>query len=303
MARMVMCLFGGCTINRPIGGNKPLRTEKEVLAQFDKWAQGNDLIRAAILTSSRVNPERETDFLSDYDIELYVADLAPFQKDDQWLNAFGPIMVRWPFRPRSTGKEGGITRLILFKDGVRIDFQISDQKTIEPDAYDDGYRVLIDKDKLTAGISKPTFSKHLISKPSREEYDTLVQEFWWNATYVPKHLWRDELPFAASSAQGIRDEYLRTIIEWYIGLQNNWSVNTGLCGRWFKRYLDKETWAEYTSTFAGADIEENWKAFFMAVALFRKLAKIVGSSLGYEYPAQLDKEMTDYYSHIRVQRR
>ena len=280
-----------------------MRTEKEVLAQFDRWVQGNDLIRAAILTSSRVNPERETDFLSDYDIALYVADLEPFRKDDQWLGAFGPIMVRWPHKPRPMPGETAITRLVLFRDGVRIDFGITDESEIAPDAYDDGYRVLLDKDNLTAGLSKPTFSKYLISKPSREEYDTLVQEFWWNATYVPKHLWRDELPFAASAGQGIRDEYLQTIIDWYIGLQHNWSVNTGLCGRWFKRYLDKETWAEYTSTFAGADIEENWKAFFMAVALFRKLAKIVGSSLGYEYPAQLDREMTDYYSRVRATKR
>ena len=68
-----------------------MRTEEEVLAQFDEWAQGNDLIRAAVLTSSRVAPERATDFLSDYDIELYVADIGPFQIDDEWLSAFGPI--------------------------------------------------------------------------------------------------------------------------------------------------------------------------------------------------------------------
>ena len=278
-----------------------LRTEKEVLTQFCMWAQKNDLIRAAILTSSRVSPEREADFLSDYDMELYVADLEPFRKDDQWLNAFGPIMARWPLRPRSTFSEEWITRLVLFRDGVRIDFQISDQKIIKPDAYENGYRILLDKDNLTAGLKAPTFSKYFIRKPSREEYDTLVHEFWWDAAYVPKYLWRDELPFAASMmGQAVRDKYLRTIIEWFIGLHHDWTVNTGLCGRWFKRYLDAETWSEFTSTFAGADIEENWQAFFKAVALFRKLARIVGGNLGYDYPVQLDQEMTDYYSRIRT---
>ena len=171
-----------------------MRTEEEVLKQFNMWAQKNNLVRAAVLTSSRVSPEREKDFLSDYDIELYVANLELFRKDDQWLNTFGPIMVRWPFRPRSTFSEEWITRLVLFKDGVRIDFQISDQKIIKLDAYEDGYKVLLDKDNLTAGLREPTFSKYFIRKPSREEYDTLVHEFWWNAIYVPKYLWRDELP-------------------------------------------------------------------------------------------------------------
>lgn len=281
-----------------------MRTEEEVLSQFDEWAQGNDLIRAAVLTSSRVDPEGTTDFLSDYDIELYVADIGPFQKGDEWLSIFGPIMVRWPFRPRSTFDDQWITRLVLFKDGVRIDFQITEQTSIEPNAYDNGYRVLLDKDNLTAGLNTPTFSKYTIKRPSREEYDTVVHEFWWNAMYIPKYLWREELPFAKSVlGQTIRDKYLRTVIEWFIGLQHDWSVNTGVCGRFFKRYLDDETWTEFESTYTGAGIEESWQAFFEVISLFRKLGKTVGSSLGYNYPTQLDQEMTDYYSKIRNTRR
>ena len=284
----------------PEQGERPLRTEEEVLTQLSDWARGNDVVRAAILTSSRANPERETDFLSDYDIVLYVAGLEPFRRDDEWLSAFGPIMVRWPFRPRSTFEEGWITRLVLFKDGVRIDFQITDQMEIPADAHDDDYRVLIDKDNLTTGLTAPTHTVNLVKKPSREEYDTLVHEFWWNATYVPKYLWRDELPFAASMlGQAVRDQYLHTVIEWFIGLQHDWSVNTGVRGCKFKRYLDDQTWSDYTSTFARADLEENWQAFLNAIALFRRLARAVGDRLGYEYPEQLDREMNAYYSRIR----
>lgn len=277
-----------------------MRTEEQVLAQFDAWARGNALVRAAVLTGSRADPERKTDFLSDYDIELYVTDLRPFRRDDEWLSAFGPVMVRWPFRPRSTGRGGWVTRLVLFKDGVRIDFQITDQTAIAPGVHDDGYRVLVDKDDLSAGLASPTRSEHLVKKPTREEFDRVVHEFWWDAAYVPKYLWRDQLPFAASMlGQAVRDEYLHTVIEWSIGLQHDWSVNTGVRGCRFRRYLDDRTWAEYTTTFAGADTEDNWRAFFSAVALFRRLAGTVGERLGYEYPEQLDRETTDYFARIR----
>lgn len=277
-----------------------MRTQEEILKQFDEWARRNDVVRAAVLTSTRANAERKTDFLSDYDIKVYVADIEPFRKDDLWLAHFGRIMVRWPFRPQVSGKKEGITRLVLFKDGVRIDFQILRQNVIAADAYDDDYRVLIDKDGLTINLNPPTLSEHLVKKPSREEYDSLVNDFWWNAHYVPKYLWRDELPFAAAMlGQGVRDKYLRTVIDWSIGLQHDWTVNTGVCGKKFKHYLDDKTWSEYESTFARADIEENWQAFFNAVALFRRLAKLVGESLGYEYPEQVDREMTEYYSRIR----
>jgi aminoglycoside 6-adenylyltransferase len=63
-------------------------------------------------------------------------------------------MVRWPFKPSSTGFKDGnwITRLILFKDGLRIDFQITDQLKIKEDAYANGYRILIDKDGITENL-------------------------------------------------------------------------------------------------------------------------------------------------------
>jgi aminoglycoside 6-adenylyltransferase len=281
-----------------------VRTEREVLSQVCAWAEANDRVRAAVLTSSRVDAESETDFLSDYDIEVYARDIEPFLEGDQWLEAFGSVVVRWPLRPRSTFDENWLTRLVLFDDGVRIDFQITAERTIAPDAYDDGYRVLIDKDGLTHGLQEPTFTQYLVKKPSAEEYETLVREFWWDATYVPKYLWRDELPFAAQMlAEPLRNEFLRTIIEWFIGVQCDWSVNTGVGGRWFKRYLDERTWSEYTSTFAVGEIEAHWDAFFNMVVLFRRLATSIGESLGYAYPHRLDGEMSDYYARIRATER
>ena len=279
---------------------RQLRTQEQVLNELDGWARGNDLVRAAILTSTRASPERETDFLSDYDIELYVDDVEPFRNDDLWSTHFGHIMVRWPLRPRSGAEGVDVTRLVLFNDGVRIDFQVLHKDRIAGRVYDDDYKILIDKDGLTTDLGPPIVSQHLVRRPSREEYETLVNDFWWNAHYVPKHLWRDELPLAASMlGQTVRGEHLRTVIDWSIGLRHDWAVNTGICGKTFKKYLDDETWSEYESTFARAGIEEHWQAFFNAVALFRRLAKLVGKSLGYEYPEQVDRDMTEYYLRIR----
>ena len=272
-----------------------MRTEQEVLSQFINWAERNDLIRAAVLTSSRVASDSCIDFLSDYDIELYVSDINPFKENDDWIKVFGTIMVRWPLKPRSTLHKDWITRLVLFKDGVRIDFQITDQFSIQSDAYDNGYRILIDKDNLLVNLDKPTFSKYIINKPSREDYETLICEFWWNVVYVPKYLWRDELPFAKYMLDNIlRYNFLHKIIEWYIGMKNNWSVTTGLCGKRFKQYLDAEIWSEFESTYTSANKEKNWTAFFNALGLFRKLAIKIGESFDYNYPEELDQEVTKY---------
>lgn len=78
-----------------------MRKENEVLSTFNSWAISNNLVRAVILTSSRTNKTNEVDFLSDYDIELYVSDIKIFM-DDKWLESFGEVMVRWPYKPKST---------------------------------------------------------------------------------------------------------------------------------------------------------------------------------------------------------
>jgi aminoglycoside 6-adenylyltransferase len=261
-------------------------------------------VRAAILTSSRVKLDANVDELSDYDIELYVTDLHPFRRNDEWLDAFGHILVRWPYTPRSTsfGKRY-ITRLILFNDYVRIDFQITDITDIEPARYDDGYEVLIDKDNFTTGLQTPTFQQYHIKAPTREAFEILVNEFWWAATYVPKYLWRDELPFAKYMLDNVmRYDYLHQVVEWYIGLQHDWSVNPGPHGKGFKKYLDEDMWTGFESTYTGANIEENWQAFFRFLKLFRRLATVVADQLHYSYPEDVDKGITNYCYHILEKR-
>lgn len=280
---------------------KEMKVKKEILAHFNHWIKKNKNIRAAILTSSRANPKAKTDFLSDYDIELYVVDLSPFEKNDDWLKPFGPIMTRWPYKPRTTFSGDWLTRLILFRDGNRIDFQITDNFTAVTGNTDSGYKILIDEDNILPDlIPAPTHAKYITQKPTKEKYETLINEFWWNTTYVPKYLWRDQLPFAKTMlGQSMQDKYLRQIIKWYIGLKSNWSVNTGNCGKYFKQYLDLELWSAYESTYCGAGIKENWDAFYKAVNLFCKLARELGEALDYEYPHETEKSMLTYYKKIQ----
>ena len=154
-----------------------MQLEEKVIKRLCDWANQNDSVRAAVLTSSRAQPSTHTDVFSDYDIELYVSDIRQFM-NDEWLAYFGDVMIRWPFKPMSTLSSDWITRLVRFKNGVGIDFQITTRESIESSAYNDGYRVLVDKDGLTGDLDEATFSKHLIKKPTSEEYEALVNGFF-----------------------------------------------------------------------------------------------------------------------------
>lgn len=277
-----------------------MQQEKEVSEKLQNWANENDSVRAVVLTSSRVTPNSYTDIFSDYDVELYVKDIQPFM-NDEWLTFFGDIMIRWPLKPMSTFDKGWITRLVLFENKVRIDFQITSKESIDSSAYDGGYKVLVDKDGLTKNLNEATFSKYIIKKPTKEEYEASVNDFFWDATYVAKNLWRDELYYAKYMLDNIiRFKCLNRMIDWYIAMQRNWSISTNKYGRFFKRYLDSKTWTELTATFSDAGIENNWQAFFNMIDLFRKLAKDVAKNLGYEYPDEIDQKVTEYCNKVKA---
>ncbi len=84
------------------------------------------------------------------------------------------------------------------------------------------------------------------------------------------------------------------MIEWYIGTITDWTAYPGLWGKRFKHYLDQETWWQLESTFAGADLEENWDAFFTLLDLFSRLARDVGHDLGLKYPEKSEEDVRQY---------
>jgi len=279
-----------------------LRTEQDVLGQLRAWAEKREDVRAAILTSSRADPRGTPDVLSDYDVEVFVQDTAPFVGDHSWVNEFGAIIVRWPSSPRPTFSEDWITQLVLFEDGVRIDFQITSHHPAASQHLDAGYRVIVDKDGIAGQLPAPSYSQDLVERPTAAAFDSRLNAFWWDIVYVAKALWRGELNYAKYMLDGtIRFDKLRPLIEWYIGLHHNWAVSTGMYGRWFHRYLDPSTWQDYERTFADAGIDSNWQALFATLAIVRKLGKCIAGSLGFEYPERTDREVTRYILWISEQ--
>jgi aminoglycoside 6-adenylyltransferase len=273
--------------------------EDKVLQKLQNWAQSEHNVRAMILTSSRVDPNAQIDKLSDYDIELYVKDIEPFMNDD-WLSILGDVMVRWPLQPMSTFDTNWITRLIQFTNKVRIDFQITAQKQKKPIRYDSGYQVLIDKNGIEKFIAKPTYKEHLIKKPTEEEFMILVNDFFWDATYVPKNLWRKDLFYAKYMFDRVlRFEYFERITEWYIAAQHDWAISTNKHGRYFQKYLSEKEWQEITQTFADSDFENNWNAFFKMLSVFSRYAKAIAQKLDYPYPENVAREVIKYCYEIK----
>jgi aminoglycoside 6-adenylyltransferase len=281
--------------------------EVDVINRLVQWANSQPLVRAMLLESSRASDHAPIDILSDYDVLLIVSDTRPFSQQESWLQDFGKLLVLFRDKGRMYGLRS-YNRLVLYEDGTKIDYIVWPVALLQrvlnaprlPDVLDHGYQVLVDKDHLACNLKPPTYSAHIPKRPTEKEYQSLVEEFWWETIYVAKNLWRDELMHMKYNLDYVmKFELLRRLLEWRIELDHNWSWKPGAVGRGLKKHLDSRIWGEFASTYVGEEIDENWDALFKTTALFRRVAIEVGDALGYRYPSALDERVTSYLQSIR----
>lgn len=284
-------------------------SDDPVIEQLTAWGTVDPRIRALIWTSTRANPNAAVDALSDYDIIVVVEAIEPFAADEGWLHQFGPLLVVYRDPVQVELGLPSFARITQYEDGLKIDFTVMPvalwtQWPAMPGLQDDlnvGYQVLLDKDDLTVGLQPPTDTAYIPRPPDEATYLTVIEEFFHEGTYVAKNLWRDELiPAKYSFDHVMKTGQLRTMLEWWMETQQGWSVRLGVLGKGLKKRLPPELWAAFEATYTGADIEENWGAFFRTIELFRRVAVEVGQALGYAYPHELDRRATDYFRDVQA---
>lgn len=281
--------------------------EAEVIGAIVRWGESRPAVRSLVLTSSRARPDGPVDVLSDYDVVAFVPDAAAFVADDAWTHGYGVPLAWWGDEHEVLG-ERTFFRGVVYADGVKIDWSVWPETLLEavagapalPDALDVGYRVLFDTTGKTVQWPPPTFRAHVPKPPTAHEYDDVVRTFWWSTTYVAKGLSRGELTIAKFALDvDVKLDALRTMLEWRLELDHDWSLEPGAYGRGLERLLPAELWQEYASTYVGAGIDDNWDALFRACDLFALVAREVGSALGYVYPEDVDAQMR---AHLRAVR-
>jgi aminoglycoside 6-adenylyltransferase len=276
-----------------------MKSESSVLSDLMSWAFESDNVRMIALNGSRGDPGRVPDLLSDYDVAVFVNDLAPIL-DDRWLDRFGEIMVRSPLRPESTLDPAWITQLVLFSDGVRIDFQFTTPATTKIEQSGPYHCVLVDKDRLSESISGVPVEGATIELPSEAEFADRINAFWWDIPYVAKALHRSEIDYARYVMEGdLRFNKLHPLIRWHIGVRHGTATDAGIFGRWFARYLEDEIWEAYLETYSGADPEDQWRAMFAMTRFVEMLGKQIASELGFTYPEEIGSRVEHYLHRVR----
>lgn len=283
-----------------------MKIREEKLRNIISWANENADIRAVLLTSSLVNPLAPVDNFSDLDAELIFEDNSSYIENNQWINLFGkPISVI----EEDESCFGGIhaMKMVLYEDHIKVDFKLYSKKRFLkeaqrdklPEDWDIGYKVLLDKDGITTAMKPPSHQVSIIKKPSEETFTKLLNDFWWDVTYVVKCLARGDIFYAKFMSENIiRTEYLVPLTEWYIASKHNWNITTNKHGRLFKKYVSPDIWNRLEQTFSGSDIRDNWKALFAFADVFHLLGTRLAEKLEYPYPETHERNIRKYINTV-----
>jgi aminoglycoside 6-adenylyltransferase len=283
-----------------------LRSEQEIFDLILGIAKADQRVRAVYMNGSRANPNIQKDIYQDYDIVFVVTETKTFLNEKEWISLFGEIAIVQ--EPDNNDFGWGIqanfdrsyTWLMLFKDGVRIDLNIQIKEVMLEKYISDSLTIpLLDKDNCLPEIPASNDKDYHIKKPTESQYKGCCNEFWWCLNNVAKGIVRDQLPYAMWMYNVIVRDMLVKMIDWYIGINNDFSVSVGMSGKYYKNYLTKEMYELYVKTYSDSDYNNMWSAIYISCELFRKIAQPVAAHFGYTYNITEDTSIIEYLNKVK----
>ena len=265
-----------------------MRSEAEIKNLLLDFSKQDDRIRAVLLNGSRANPNIKTDRLQDFDIVFIVDNLESFTIDHSWINIFGEKIIFQLPDEMTFGDKGNyqekisFTYLILFKDRNRIDLTLFPKEKIKNFNFNGPSILWLDKDNLFFHPFSVSDRDYHIQKPTEKEFSDTCNEFWWVSTYVAKGLLRSEITYAKEMTEIVVRPMFMKIIEWKIGVENDFSVSFGKAGRFMRKYLSENFYIKILQTYSNYKFEDNWKSLFVMADIFRQTSNQIAKELGFQ---------------------
>lgn len=270
---------------------------EEFLNKIIKWGEGNENIRGLIVEGSIA--QGSSDELSDVDISIFAKDIEPLIKDDSWISKVASI---WVYSPDKYDFNNSVihTQLVIYEGGVKVDYSLWGTNLIDEltnsnnsGKFETGYKVLLDKDGLLKNLPQAITKYKIPTKPTEKEFIFNITEFWFEAYHVAKYSKREDLWLVKFRDWSLQ-VYLLTMMEWYMLAKNNWDYDVKWTGKNIRKWLDPEIYERLKDIFSHFDKEDSWKALEARLNLFRDLSKETAKKLGYNYPEEMDKNLTDF---------
>lgn len=277
-----------------------------MLDKILKVANEDNRIRVVFLNGSRADSNATHDEYCDYDIVYLVDNIQSFTNDKEWYKTFGEILIMqtpddWYGHPYDYSGKENFHYLMQFVDGNRIDLTLVDVGNIawirenkEP------RKVLLNKDNHEELYDITSNEIYNITPPSGKEFYNCYNEFWWLSLYVAKGLCREEFLYARIHMEQYQMPMLIKMLNWSIAMEHDFSISTGKCSKYLKRYLSEEEMKNFMNLFPSGSYEDIWEKLFLQCNYFNKIAVKVSEYFGWKYDIKETQKIIDYARKMKI---
>lgn len=281
-----------------------MRTEQQMMELILSTAEQDERIRAVAMNGSRTNPNVPKDIFQDYDIVYLVTEMDSFIGQTEWVDRFGELVIIQ--RPDDNDAIESMAEsrnryayLMQFADGNRIDLTLIPVSDVDAYVKEDKLTIiLLDKDHILPVLPAPTDQEYWVKRPSADQYRVCCNEFWWVSTYAAKGLWRKEILYVQDHLNLYVRPMLIKMLEWRAGIDTDFSVSVGKCGKYLDKYLPEPIWQKLLATYADGSYDASWRALFAMGELFRTTAEYVAKHMQFQYNIEEDTRVSAYIKHI-----
>lgn len=270
---------------------------QQLIEKFLNWSHACSDIRAAIIMGSQARRDHAADQWSDLDIMVYACHYEHYLFQNDWLEKIGVV---WISLLEGSGKGEPLIR-VLFEEGYNIDFFIySDDylkklvtDNVYPRTFHRGAQVILDKDNLAGKIIPPRFDPIPLRPPTREEFQEVVDTYWYFTHYIARKILRGELWLAHSWDAKVK-EHLLKMLQWHARAMNGWDYDTWYFGHFLEEWVDHQVREDLEKAFAHYDSSDSQRALLATMNLFRRVARETAQRFAYPYPQNVDDKVTHW---------
>ena len=257
------------------------------------------------MEGSAVTPGAVRDKFSDFDITFFVSDIREFTADKDYMKRFGDILIMqtpddWYMEPYDYSGKRQFAYLTQYKDGNRIDLTFIDVSEIRKQSeFNEPRTVLINKDNFEELKDITSNDVFFIRKPSEFEFYNTVNEFRWVSNYATKGLCRQQFYYAKYSMEHLMMNMFMKMINWKVGVLNDFNVTTGSFSKYLSKYLTEDEMRRFEGIFAGGTYEDMWDKIFLMYDYFEELSVFVADKLGFPLDLEESRNVRDFMQKRR----
>lgn len=267
--------------------------QEQMMLKFQNFFNDNEDIRVFAMNGSRTNPNVTDDKFKDYDVVFFTDDVDKYVNDHSFMTQFGELLlVTEPghdelYLPEQLDVEGRHNFLVLYQNGLRIDWQFRPLKQLKGYLSEDTLtRIVGDKDSRVTTSLHPNDRQYWLGRPSEKMFNSSVKEFWWEFVNTLKAAIRQENFLAQFYLNLTREELIR-MLTWGVATSHGFDRSYGKENQQTLKLLAPKIQRHVLDTFDTSSINAIYTALKTMAQLENQAIKLVGDKLNFDYQTLL----------------